>query len=470
MYNSKRSLNKTSSQALLLEFLVAVKSYDEDGILKCLEKGANINDKLSGNDTAIMLAIKNFSNKIGALFDDHNRDLLREDVPSQNALWAKWVRGSQEPTSGLEEYSQRTQTHQVQDEVNFPNLSAYFKKDVSLIKLLSVNGADINLLDDKGESPLFHYVFSLIYTLAITNLKNDVIFYEGLGFLLSLGANPSTQGLYGASPLLLMCDLPIYKDNYDAAIKLMIEKGADVNAGNFDGVTPLMLTAYNLNPEITEVLIKHGASKYARDKNGFTALDYLDPRFKTNGAIPSSQKISKKDPVFSKKIIDDFNMGVNDELRELLWTLSGHYNDDYEAYGANVRLRISKMLNGAGKEEYKKKTETYDEIEFLKKAAKEQYPKSTEAVSKIHDDNALIWIWDNIIDFSDNGWYNLNFQKAVIKNLNNKAILEKIMNSGIYASDVRHAANMRYDSLMGDKNDKVGCAYICAHTGNRRAK
>ena len=346
MYNSKHGLNKNSSQALLLEFLVAVKSCDEDCILKCLEKGANINDKLSGNDTAIMLAIKNFSNKIEALFDDHKRDLLRKDAPSQNALWTIGRRGSQELTSELgKRHGQRTQTHQAQDEVNFPNLSAYFKKDVSLIKLLSANGADINIIGDKDESPLFHYVFSLIYSLAVPNSKNEAIFYKGLGFLLSLGANSSTQGLYGAFPLLLMCDLPIYKDNYVAAIKLMIEKGADVNTGNFDGVTQLMLTAYNLNPEITEVLIKHGAFKYAHDKNGFTARDYLGPKFKTNGAIPPSKKISKKDPVFSKKIINDFNMDINDELREMLWTLSGHYNEDYGAYSSNVRQKISRILD-----------------------------------------------------------------------------------------------------------------------------
>ena len=51
-----------------------------------------------------------------------------------------------------------------------------------------------------------------------------------------------------------------------------IKAGADVNARHRDGVTTLMLAAYNRNPEVTIALIEAGADIDAKDENGWTAL------------------------------------------------------------------------------------------------------------------------------------------------------------------------------------------------------
>ncbi len=61
-------------------------------------------------------------------------------------------------------------------------------------------------------------------------------------------------------------------------VKLLIENGADVNAENYSGKTPLMYAATSLKGEdsviITELLIENGADVNAVDNFGQTALDH----------------------------------------------------------------------------------------------------------------------------------------------------------------------------------------------------
>ena len=55
---------------------------------------------------------------------------------------------------------------------------------------------------------------------------------------------------------------------------LLIKNGADVNAKNNDGVTPLMYATFRNNYEVIKLLIKKGADVNARDYSESTALKY----------------------------------------------------------------------------------------------------------------------------------------------------------------------------------------------------
>ena len=57
------------------------------------------------------------------------------------------------------------------------------------------------------------------------------------------------------------------------AVKQHLAAGADVNADEGTGVTPLHLAAFNSHKEIVELLIAKGADLNAKDKGGKTPLD-----------------------------------------------------------------------------------------------------------------------------------------------------------------------------------------------------
>jgi ankyrin repeat protein len=54
----------------------------------------------------------------------------------------------------------------------------------------------------------------------------------------------------------------------------MLAAGADLNAPNDDGETPLMRAVMMGDAELVEALVKAGANVNAADKSGKTALDY----------------------------------------------------------------------------------------------------------------------------------------------------------------------------------------------------
>jgi ankyrin repeat protein len=57
------------------------------------------------------------------------------------------------------------------------------------------------------------------------------------------------------------------------AVKLLIEKGSEVNFANDEGKTPLLLAVKNNRLETVKLLLEKGAQANAKDKEGKTALD-----------------------------------------------------------------------------------------------------------------------------------------------------------------------------------------------------
>ena len=71
-----------------------------------------------------------------------------------------------------------------------------------------------------------------------------------------------------------------------AEVKFLIFFGADVNARNTYGITPLMLAASrNRNPAVVETLINAGADVNAKDQGGRTALMWARKHNKNSAVI-----------------------------------------------------------------------------------------------------------------------------------------------------------------------------------------
>jgi ankyrin repeat protein len=131
-----------------------------------------------------------------------------------------------------------------------------------IIELLISKGADVNSADADGAAPL-HYAFA-------TNAEQseDRKALENIAAaLIAHGANINAQhGMTGDTPLHMAAS-----NDYKAAVELLLAKGADVNAKNHSGQTPLFMAT---DTGIAELLLEHGANANIKSEGGDTPLSF----------------------------------------------------------------------------------------------------------------------------------------------------------------------------------------------------
>ncbi len=125
-----------------------------------------------------------------------------------------------------------------------------------ICELLLSRGADINFKGPNGWTAL----------LSCSRCWHGELFM----FFVEHGAdiNVSAEGL---TPLFLE-SMAFFTPNQLENCRYLISKGANVNAKNSEGETPLMNAALNGNLALCELLIENGAEVNAVDNNGVTAV------------------------------------------------------------------------------------------------------------------------------------------------------------------------------------------------------
>lgn len=125
--------------------------------------------------------------------------------------------------------------------------------DVETIKRYLEQGGNANA--KVGREILLHQ--------AVRNQNNKMV-----KLLISKGADINAKNAYRYTPLYLAVE-----KNNKKIVELLIAKGADVNSENrYDGITPLHLAVDKNNKEMVELLIAKGADINAKNKYGDTAL------------------------------------------------------------------------------------------------------------------------------------------------------------------------------------------------------
>jgi ankyrin repeat protein len=136
--------------------------------------------------------------------------------------------------------------------------------DVALVRQVLKTGVDPNVVPNrKADLPLVNALFAG-HT-------------EVVRALLSGGADPDLPRKRGRQPL----ELAI-QEGLAEAVQLLLHRGAERDRAFASGMTPLMTAAHDGQKSIVKILLKHDAVVNARNKRGWTALDFaqrrLDPQ------------------------------------------------------------------------------------------------------------------------------------------------------------------------------------------------
>ncbi len=129
--------------------------------------------------------------------------------------------------------------------------------NIETVKFLLANGADYNFKAFRSEDTALH--------IAAANDKHELI-----SFVRNAGADINARNVGGATPLLYAAHR-----GYRETIGWLISFGADVNSPSNDGTTPVMAAASNFHFGAVESLVHGGANVNAVATDGYTALGAL---------------------------------------------------------------------------------------------------------------------------------------------------------------------------------------------------
>ena len=240
----------------------------------------------------------------------------------------------------------------IHGEEKFQHAPLHISKNSEITQLLISYGADVNITDNYGNTPLhlasichyfnlekmtqllnkganpnalnrsknaaLHFVLSF-YHVTISQTSKELVL-EAIRLLMNFHAEIDIQNVLGESPLYFGITTVPANEQKPEIIHELLKLGANPNYVNSNGVTLLHCAAYNLNLEIMRKLLENGAEPNALDKikNSplqcvFLATDekYIVEAIKelvTHGANINAQNKKGKTPLHRATKLDNYSI------------------------------------------------------------------------------------------------------------------------------------------------------------------
>jgi ankyrin repeat protein len=187
--------------------------------------------------------------------------------------------------------------------------------DPAFVDLLLKNGADVNPKDVyMGTTPLMAALSNRYHATPWTARSPRLVNMEVVALLLKSGAEVNARDEDGVTPLSYAAD------NSAEAVSLLLKNGADVNARSENGSTPLMSAVegnyipnaedggFGSNLEMVRLMLESGAEVDAKDDLGRTAL-----MFAAEGRYGPESRSGVSDPDLVSLLLEK---GANAQLTD----------------------------------------------------------------------------------------------------------------------------------------------------------
>ncbi len=206
-------------------------------------------------------------------------------------------------------------------------LGAIKSNDLSRVKVLLHNGADISIADDDSDNVL---MYAALYSTA-----------ECMRQLLEKGANPNARNKLGETPI-MWCSHDIEKT------KLLLEYKADVNAKTKEGNTAFLVACVGKSQlEMIKLYLEHGADPLLKNNRNHTSLmrvaiygDTASARLLVNKGVNINEKKGAGETAL-------FNAIKSGNREMLLWLLANgadaNVKDNYKATPLSYAVIVNDM-------------------------------------------------------------------------------------------------------------------------------
>lgn len=297
----------------------AARTGDMAGVRRCIQGETDVDRRDDQGNTALMISVKRRHAEIARLLIDHGADINAADSHGTTPLMVAAGYGAQDIVATLEIGGATIDAHD--NEGMTALMFAARCGRTEIVQELLSRQADPNARDKEGFTPLMRaageghidtvkalvaggavvtatnrytcaFIAAVLWSplgkmqthgvggVTFTMTPDDRGCLETIRFLVDHGADVNANYVYAGE----RCTALMHRvrrqysvgDNMLSVVKVLIEKGAKVDAGYDDGVTPLMMAAHwgVSELDVVKFLVENGANVNARDSQGKTPLTW----------------------------------------------------------------------------------------------------------------------------------------------------------------------------------------------------